>query len=101
MLAADGREVVAVPSAEAALALIAENRFDLLITDLNLKGMSGADLARRWLQPDGSRWTVICSGFDVTPSLASLGLNVRSLRKPFHRQELDAVLREIQSSNRT
>ncbi len=50
----EGYEAVGVESAEAALGLLAEGPYDLLVTDLSLPGMSGLDLLPqcRRLQPD-------------------------------------------------
>jgi CheY-like chemotaxis protein len=45
MLALDGHEVVAVASAEEALALLSNQRFDLIITDYELPRMKGNELA--------------------------------------------------------
>ena len=50
----EGYEAVGVESAEAALGLLAEGPYDLLVTDLSLPGMSGLDLLPhcRRLRPD-------------------------------------------------
>ena len=41
ILEGEGYEAATAPSGEAALNLLAGRRFDLVITDLNLTGMSG------------------------------------------------------------
>jgi two-component system chemotaxis response regulator CheY len=38
------RHITAVPSAEAAIQEIDNNKFDLIISDLNMEGMTGMDL---------------------------------------------------------
>ena len=98
LMEADGREVLSLPSAEAALLAMADKRFDVLITDVSLPGISGTDLARRWLEPDAHRWVLLCSGYDFRHGLASIGPNVRSLPKVFEPEALDALLAEIKAS---
>ena len=48
----EGYETVTAPSGEAALRLLAQKRFDLVLTDLNLTGMTGIDLLSEILQAD-------------------------------------------------
>lgn len=98
LMEADGREVLSLPNAEAALVAMADKRFDLLITDVSLPGISGIDLARRWLEPDATRWVLLCSGYDFRHGLASIGPNVRSLPKAFEPEALDSLLAEIKAA---
>jgi two-component system cell cycle response regulator CpdR len=95
LMEADGREVVVCASGEEAVVLDAQTRFDVVITDVSLPGMSGTDLARKILHDNASRWVVLCSGYDFSQSTERLGAKVRSLRKPFEIEELDALLAEI------
>lgn len=95
LMEAEGREVVVCASGEDAVVLDAQTRFDVVITDVSLPGMSGTDLARKMLQDEASRWIVLCSGYDFSQSIERLGAKVRSLRKPFELEELDALLAEI------
>lgn len=101
LMQADGREVLSLANAEEALAAMRGQRFDVLVTDVSLPGMSGTDLARRWLEPDANRWVLLCSGYDFHQGLASIGPNVRSMPKAFEPEELEALLTEIEASIRT
>jgi len=98
LLEADDREVVTVASAEEALALHVADPFDLVVTDLTLGAMSGADLAREVLARDPAAWLVLASGYAIDPALKTLGPNVRVLAKPFTSAAVEAVVREAGAS---
>jgi two-component system cell cycle response regulator CpdR len=98
LMAADGREIVLCSSGEAALAADAAGRFDLVVTDVSLAGMSGVEMARQLLQADASRWIALCSGFDFSQSVGKLGTNVRCLAKPFEMDEFDALIDEVMAA---
>jgi CheY-like chemotaxis protein len=95
LMEGEGREVVSCATGEDALVADAQQVFDVVVTDVSLPGMSGTDLARALLQNNPTRWIVLCSGYDLSQGLDSLGTNVRMLRKPFELEELDALLAEI------
>lgn len=63
--------------------------FDILLTDINLPGMSGLELAKisRVLYP--SKPIIISSGMDIT---SQLQFNVQLLPKPFTVTELTEIL---------
>ena len=90
----EGRRVVACADAEAAWACLQREVFDVLVTDVNLPGWSGIELARRWLEGEAARWVILLSGYDFPLSLASLGRNVRAVPKEDFEQ-LDRVLAEL------
>jgi len=90
----EGRRVVACADAESAWAHLQRETFDLLVTDVNLPGWSGIELARRWLEGGPARWVVLLSGYEFRGSLASLGSHVRAVPKEDFEQ-LDQVLAEI------
>lgn len=76
-----------------ALKLLRENRYSLMLTDLQMPGMDGLELARnaRELAPD--LHIVMCTGF-VTPELCAMADKTgiaQVLRKPFHFVELLAI----------
>lgn len=100
LIEADGREVTAVPDAEAALAAWQERAFDVLITDISLPGITGTELARRVLAKHPHQWVVFCSGYEYHQTVSSLGPNVRSIPKAFEVDELDALMAEIAASLR-
>jgi signal transduction histidine kinase len=88
-LRALGHEVVAVAEGEAALTRFAEARFDLVMTDFAMPGLSGAELA----DAIATRWpgtpVLIVTGF---ADVAALPQHVGTLHKPFTRTELAAAL---------
>ena len=94
----ESRRIVACADAEEAWLLLQQASFDVLVTDVNLPGWSGTELARRWLQADAQRWVILFSGYEFKEGLASLGANVRSIPKEDFDQ-LERVLNEI-SQNR-
>jgi PAS domain S-box-containing protein len=90
-----GYQAVAVADAEEALELPLQPRFDLLITDLMLPGISGAGLAQQLLGRWSSLVVLLMSGYseDIVagqlPSLASY----RLLNKPFSMAKLSQEIR--------
>src|SRR5690242_6226552 len=64
----EGYETVTAPSGEAALRLVAQKRFDLVLTDLNLTGMTGIELLTQILQTDPTVAIVLITGY---PSIES------------------------------
>lgn len=97
LIESEGRHVVAYADAEAAWAHLQQEAFDVLVTDVNLPGWSGIELARRWLEGQAARWVILLSGYDFAPSMASLGSNVRAVPKEDFEQ-LDRVLAELASN---
>ena len=100
LLEADGRQVVTAANGEAALTLLGQSMFDVLVTDVSLPGISGTELARRVLATDPRRWVVLCSGYEFRHGLEKLGSNVRSLPKPFELDELETLMDEITAAIR-
>jgi CheY-like chemotaxis protein len=100
LIAQPHRDITAVASAEAALSAIDDRVFDVLLTDVSLPGMSGTELARRWLAGDPLRWVVLCSGYDFAHMLHTLGPNTRALPKSFEIEDLERLLDDIESSIR-
>jgi DNA-binding NtrC family response regulator len=64
----EGYDTVTAPSGEAALRLLAQKRFDLVLTDLNLTGMTGIELLSQILQTDPTVAIVLVTGY---PSIES------------------------------
>ncbi|HEX5412920.1 MAG TPA: sigma-54 dependent transcriptional regulator [Terriglobia bacterium] len=64
----EGYETVTATSGEAALRLVAQKRFDLVLTDLNLAGMTGIELLTQILQTDPTVAIVLITGY---PSIES------------------------------
>lgn len=98
LLEGEGRHIETCADGEKALARWEQHKFDVLITDVSLPGISGTDLARAVLATDPACWVVLCSGYDFRHGLERLGPNVRALSKPFEPDELDTLLTEIASA---
>ena len=96
----EDRSITSCATAEDALGLMAGRRFDVLVTDVSLPGISGTELARRLLQQDPEHWVVLCSGYEFRIGLDTLGPNVRALLKPFDIEEFDRLLVDVQASRR-
>jgi signal transduction histidine kinase len=93
MLAAAGHTVAAVASGEAALALLGERRFDLLLLDYAMPGMNGAQVAQQALARRPDQPIVFVSGYSDSAAIdAVLDARARILAKPVEsRALLDAV----------
>jgi CheY-like chemotaxis protein len=97
LLEETGHEVVACADSEDALRLWAERDFDVVMTDVNLPGVSGMELTRLILAKKPSQWVILCSGFEFGAQIAQLGTNVRSLPKPFELEDLEALMGAIEA----
>ena len=86
-----GYAVRGVGSAEEALEALAEASFDLIVSDLALPGLSGADLAHAARERWPSVGLVLMSGH---PGAALLPEGVALLAKPFTAERLASQVRE-------
>ena len=84
-----GMAAVGFPSAEAAMPALREERFDYLLVDVNLPGMSGPDFARLALQDQPQLQVVLLSGEGAVET----SLPARSLGKPYSFEQLEAILK--------
>lgn len=92
----EGYETVTAPSGETALRLLAQKRFDLVLTDLNLAGMTGIELLSQILQADPTCAIILITGY---PSIESAIDATRRgvyqyLEKPVDRSRLLEVVSE-------
>jgi two-component system cell cycle response regulator CpdR len=103
-LSRSGHHVNAVPSGESAAGYLENEPFDLLVTDIDMPGMNGVDLARQLLAKTPRLAVLFVTGFaaqalEATDVLAS-GATV--LSKPFALTELvsqvDGVLARAASA---
>ncbi|MDH5297453.1 MAG: response regulator, partial [Desulfobulbaceae bacterium] len=71
--------------------------FDLVITDMTMPHMTGAELARRLLAAKADLPIILCTGFsDLINEEKAMALGIRRmLMKPIIRGELAKVLREV------
>jgi two-component system cell cycle sensor histidine kinase/response regulator CckA len=93
-----GYEVVAAASGCEAVQAAARctGRLSLLITDVEMPGMSGPELARRLQAGMGSLKVLLLSGHDREEVLADLGgLRLVFVRKPFTARVLAQTVREM------
>lgn len=97
VMEAPHRQIVGVESAESALDVANPERFDVLVTDVSLPGMSGTDLARQWLAKDSQRHVLLISGYAFEHGLDSIGPHVRALLKSCEPEELEAMLESIEA----
>ncbi len=97
MLALDGYHVHACPDAYSALKTLEHEKFDLLITDLGMPGMSGLDLAEivRITHPHMPVALITGLRAEVNDDETSKKGVRAVLLKPFQRQELTALIRQL------
>jgi DNA-binding NtrC family response regulator len=92
-----GFKVTAVESAEAALAAVAAERFDVVITDHNMPTMTGAELIERLLAHDPVlRGRIILTSGDLGNEKTAALLTrtgCRGLQKPFHVAEMALLVK--------
>jgi DNA-binding response OmpR family regulator len=101
LLTASGYAVRTAPSAERALQILESAKFDLIITDLKMTGMTGIELAKQVLQKSPGLPVIILTGFgDMDSVISALRLGVADyLKKPFSIDEVMSVVeREIAKS---
>ncbi|TYO99846.1 phospho-acceptor domain-containing protein [Geothermobacter ehrlichii] len=94
-----GYQVVTANDPERAMAMVADGdeHFDLLITDQNMPGMSGAELAMKMRQSIPRLPVIICTGYSesCTPEDALLLGFDRYLTKPCNTTDLAMAVREV------
>ena len=90
-------DLLTCDSGESAEAAFFGGDFDLLLTDVSLPAMSGVELARRLLRQRPGLWVAFLSGHAMDEQLEALGPQVRFLRKPFHPDELEALIEQIRA----
>lgn len=89
-----GHEVVPCESAEAALELLGQRRFDVLLTDVGLAGMSGIELVRQAKGRDATLSMVIASGYPVDARDEGLE-DLRTMLKPYDIHQVRTLLDNI------
>ncbi|MCE3272636.1 MAG: domain S-box [Ramlibacter sp.] len=89
-----GCEAIGAATAREARALLVEGGFDVLVTDINLPGESGLELADHARRADAKLKVVISSGYDAPPDAANQP-RTWYLAKPYSYEELERLLEEI------
>jgi DNA-binding NtrC family response regulator len=97
ILQSEGYEAETAASGEAALRMLAQNRFDLVITDLNMAGMTGLQLLSEIVVDDPTIAVMMITGY---PSIKSAVEATRKgvyqyLEKPVDRETLLSVVDEV------
>ena len=97
LLEHDGFKVQIAESGEAALALYERDRFDLVITDFSMPGMTGGELAGRIkkLRPDQPIIMATASIYIVDPANHPRHVVDCILDKPFTLQELREAIAKL------
>jgi DNA-binding NtrC family response regulator len=93
----EGYRAETAPSGEVALHLLAQKRFDLVITDLNLTGMTGVQLLSEILAADPTVAVVLITGFpSIQTAIEATKKGVyQYLEKPVDRERLLGVVGEV------
>lgn len=91
-----GHDVSLCESAEAALEQLEQNRFDVLLTDVGLAGMSGIELVRKAKMHDPALSVVIASGYAISARDEGLD-DLRTMLKPYDIHQVRSLLEAIQS----
>ena len=81
-------------SASEAFALLAARAFDVILCDLNMPGMGGAEFVNR-LAPHNAAHVIFMTGDDPEYGVAPLG---PTLRKPFTKSEMLAAIDAVISA---
>lgn len=98
-LASAGHEPILASDGAAALALLGREEVDLVLLDVRMPGMDGAEFARRYRAEttEPAPIVVLTAARDVTLARAELGAS-RYLEKPFDLEELLATIDEVAGS---
>lgn len=91
LLAALGHAAQGASDGEQALAMLATQAFEVLLTDVNLPGISGIELATQAVQTHPAMKIIFASGYggDVA---SHVGFASLSLPKPYDMAQLQTVL---------
>ncbi len=89
-----GHAVCLCESAEDALEQLEQQRFDVLLTDVGLAGMSGIELVRMARERDATLSVVIASGYEVDVRKEGLD-GLRTMLKPYDIHQVRSLLERI------
>jgi len=98
ILSGEGYDVTTASSGEAALKFVADRRFDLVLSDLKMTGMSGLDLLKELSNRDPSIMVILLTAHGTVDSAVdALRLGAFDyLQKPFEREKLlDTISRAL------
>jgi signal transduction histidine kinase/CheY-like chemotaxis protein len=92
-----GNVVIEAGSAEEAIALLRTKAVDVIITDLGLPGMSGAEFAAQAREMRPTIGIVFATGAGEPPVLGGGGASAVILRKPYDSADIAAALKAVRS----
>ncbi len=97
MLTIDGHQITTCEDGYVALKQCQEHRFDLMITDLGMPGMSGLDLAGQVHESDPTMPIAMITGWGTQLNQDEVALKgVKAvLPKPFHLKDIKALITEL------
>jgi len=97
MLSRFGYDVLSVDSGDKGWALFLKNQFDLVITDFEMPGMDGFDLADHIKKKSPYTAVIIMTGQAKASTLARLSTSSvdQALFKPFGMQEMETTIRTM------
>jgi len=97
MISRLGYEVLATDSGEKGLSLFLKNQFDLVITDFEMPGMDGIELAIRIKEKSPFTLVILMTGHKKNSTLTKLnGSSVdQALFKPFGLQEIAEKIQSV------
>jgi len=97
MLTIDGHQITACEDGYVALEQCKSQRFDLMITDLGMPGMSGLDLAGQVHESDPEMPIAMITGWGTQLNHDEVALKgVKAvLPKPFHLKDIKALISEL------
>nr|WP_145546307.1 response regulator [Variovorax boronicumulans] len=95
-----GYAVQVCGTGEEALALLAQDGCDILISDVGLPGLSGVELAQQVLARNPAQYVLLCSGYDMGTELEAMGPHVQALTKPFEVDALERLLQQMAAALR-
>lgn len=98
-LAASGHTVVAVVGGVEAIEALqaARERYELLVTDVQMPGVDGLELAKRALDFDPALKVIVMSGFveQLARADALAGPRVATITKPFTLEQIRAIVADL------
>jgi CheY-like chemotaxis protein len=90
-----GHDVTEVEDAPAALALLENAHFDVLLTDLSLPGMAGDALAAQAVRRQPGLGVIFASGYDRLPDRDEAPQGAMLVQKPYDESVLADALRAV------
>jgi len=88
-----GHDILLCDDGRAALDILADRKFDLLILDYAMPGLDGAEVARRVREQAPDQPILFVTGYSQSAALDAAAADAPLLRKPFTASELQRAVR--------